>query len=189
MKKIKKAAFLSIMLIITILATISCKAEKISQNQLKLEQLSVAITDLPDGWIYSGQDWNQNFGAEDFTIGYGIPNNNIIRFAHTMSSYSDEEQARIGYSEWEKDTFSDGFLQTWEEADFSPSDPRDQYRFECEQILSDASIFSCVYLQRHNQIISDILVNLDGKAMTFAQLNEILGVLDKRLNEVNVENQ
>ena len=173
-------------ILFSILATVSCQVERISQSQLELERLSVTITDLPDGWVYSGQNWNESFGGETYTIGYGVPYNNIIRFAHTITEYSNEDQAKIGYPKWEADTF-DGDWNEWEGANFVPSDPNDQYRFECLQVLSDTSVVSCRYLQRHNQIISYVLVNLDGEAMTLSQLNEILGVLDVRLNEVVVK--
>jgi hypothetical protein len=38
-------------------------------------------------------------------------------------------------------------------------------------------------LQRHRQVISFILVNIDGKAITFDQMSNILVTIDNRLQE------
>ena len=99
--------------------------------------------------------------------------------------YDDEEQAKSAYPKWEEKWFI-GDFKKWPEADFVPSDPNDEYRFECIQ-TSDKAPISCNYLQRHKQLISFVLVNFDGKVMTFAQLNGILKAVDERLNKIDVK--
>jgi hypothetical protein len=173
-----------LMMFVLLLMTTSCQTEKISQAELKLERYVVKISDLPEGWEFSGEDWNYKFGSESYLAAYGIPNSNMIRFGHTIAVYSDETQAENSYPKWEDEWFS--ATEKWTGAEFTPSDPKDVYRFECQQILSDKSIVSCSFLQRHKEFIVSILATLDGKAMTLSQLNEILIVLDKRINEVNL---
>jgi hypothetical protein len=161
----------------------ACNAEKISQNQQRLERYAVQIKDLPDGWGYSGQNWFTEYGGEGYLRGYGVKGNDVIRFVHTISLFSDSAQAVEAYSKWENDEFDT--MTPWAEANFVPSDSRDDFRFECEQVLS--GITSCSYLQRHNQFIVNVYVNINDEVMTFSQLDEVLKILDERLNTVGME--
>ena len=190
MKIILNRTLLS-MILVGLLTTISCQTqvETISQTQMKLERYAVTIHDLPQGWIYSGENWTNSFGGEDYTRGFDIPNNTNgarIGLGHTMSIYPDEKQAEAAYPQWEDYSF--GGLWNYSGAEFVPSDPNDQYEYKCQQILQDKSIIGCRFLQRHNQFIVYVSATIDGKAMTLAQLNQILGVLDKRLNETSMGN-
>ena len=171
---------------IGVLITVSCNVQKVSDTQLKLERYAVTIHDLPQGWIFSDENWTNPFGGESYVRGFGIPNNTLIRFGHSISIYPDEKQAEVAYPQWK----AYWFIAPWNfpGANFVPSDPNDQYIYECQQVLQDKSIISCRFLQRHNQFIVFVLTNIDGKAMTVAQLNQILGVLDKRLNETSMGN-
>jgi hypothetical protein len=171
--------------IIFLILTAACQVEKVNQTQLKLERYAVTIHDLPEGWAFSGEDWNYEFGGESYLAGYSVPNNTMIGFGHTIAIYSDKAQAENAYPKWEGEWFK--MTEKWPGTEFTPSDPNDKYRFECQQILSDKSIVSCSFLQRHNQFIVSILVTLDGKSMTLSQLNEVLQILDKRLNEVDMK--
>ena len=98
--------------------------------------------------------------------------------------YAHEEQAQLGYSEQEKEWFSEG--KEWTGAEFSPLDSNDKYRYVCLQIFFDKSILSCSFLQKHNNIVMLILVNFDERLMTMSQFNDVLKVLDKRLNTVTL---
>ena len=91
------------MILVGLLTTISCQTqvETISQTQMKLERYAVTIQDLPTGWIYTGENWSNSFGGEDYTRGFDIPNNTIIRFGHSISIYPDEKQAEVAYPQWE----------------------------------------------------------------------------------------
>ena len=97
----------------------------------------------------------------------------------------EDEQAKIAYPKWEKEEFNS--TQKWIGADFIPSDPQDDYRFEGVQVLSDKSIISCSYLQRHQKFIAYVLVTFDDDIVTFAKLNNILKIIDDRLNQVILE--
>jgi hypothetical protein len=185
MKKNNAIVFLGIVMLTIILTSTSCQAEKISQTEMKLERYAVKISDLPKGWIFSGEDRNYKFDGESYLAAYGVPNSNMIRFGHTIAIYPDELQAENAYPKWEDEWFS--ATEKWAGTEFTPSDPKDAYRFECQQILSDKSIVSCSFLQRHKEFIVSILVTLDGKAMTLSQLNEVLRVLDERLNTVQLD--
>ena len=181
----KSVYILAGVLFVIVSITMSCQVEKISQTQLKLARFSVKKVDLPEGWNYSGENWYQDLGGENYTVAYSVPDNPIISLAHTISAYPTEEKAKEAYPIWEDDVFS-GVWHPWPDANFLPLNPDDLSRFECQQILSDTSIIGCNYLQLHGQFISYVLVNLDSKVMTFEQLNEILEILDRRLNEVSL---
>jgi hypothetical protein len=79
-------------------------------------------------------------------------------------------------------------LEAWSDANFIPSDLNDDYKFECQQILSDKSIISCSYLQRHKLLISDVLITFDNRFVTFADINKMLSSVDEKLNSVNINN-
>lgn len=174
-----------IFFILAILLT-ACNAEKISQAQLKLAQFAVKKNDLPEGWHYSGENWYQSLGGENYVRAYQVSDTPKIGFGHTISAYQIEMEAKEAYSNWENDVFS-GKWDYFEEANFVPSNPNDLYRFECQQIFSDTSIIYCSYLQQHGRFISHVSVNLDPEFMSFEQLNEILEILDKRLNEISID--
>ena len=182
----RKKYKLLVMFFVVILFTTACQAEEISQTQQKIVRFSVKRFDLPDGWNYSGENWYQALGGENYTVAYDVPDNPIISFAHTISAYQTENDAKESYPKWEDDVFG-GVWEPWAEADFIPSNSGDLSLFKCQQILSDTSIIGCNYIQLHGRFISHVLVNLDSKALTFEQLNEILGVLDKRLNEISID--
>ncbi len=170
------------LIMLVTLITASCNAERVSETQLRLERYAAKITDMPSGWIFSGEDWSTQFGGESYVRGYVASYSNVIRFDHHIAIYPDEATAKTVYPQWEDEWFK--AMEKWPNAEFVPSDPNDEYRFECRQDFPQ--VVACSYLQQHNQFIVFILVNLDGKAMTFAQMNQILGVLDKRLNTTSV---
>ena len=173
-------------IIITAFLITACEVEEVSKNQLRLARFAVKKDDLPIGWTFSNQDWNQHLGGEEFSVAYGVPDDGVIRFVHAISFYPAEEDADEAYPKWENEVFN-GAWEPWDEANFKPQNSNDLFRFECLQLTVDSPVVSCLYLQLHNQFVSYVLVNLDSEAMTFEQLNEILAVLDRRLNEVSMD--
>ena len=165
----------------------SCQGEvgSISQTAQKLERYAVKTQDLPEGWAFFTEDWSSKPGEDYYAATYGVPNRDIIGLSETISIYPNEEQIKQDYLQLEKKWFSVG--KEWPGAEFIPLDSKDEYRYACLQIFSDKSIVSCRFLQKHNNIDVIILVNFDGRLMTMSQFNEILKVLDKRLNTVTLD--
>lgn len=168
-----------------ILLTSSCGAEAISQTELKLERYAATTKDFPKGWVFNGEDWNSESGKESYSVNYSVPNKDPIGFGQTIAIYPDQAQAQNGYLEWEKEWFSVG--EKWPGTEFIPQDSNDEYRYKCIQIFLDKSIVSCTFLQKHNELVVLILVNIDGKTLNLSQFNEILRVLDERLNKVSLD--
>lgn len=163
----------------------SCQVESINPTALKLERYSIVAKDFPDGWKFVGRDWSSEFGIESYSVAYGVPSKEGIGFRQTIELLTNLPSAQNEYSKQETKWFST--TEKWEGTDFSPLNSEDDYRFECVQIFMDKSIASCSFLQRHNHMVVIILVNVDGEAITFSQLNEILRVLDERLNLITLE--
>jgi hypothetical protein len=170
---------------ILLLLTTSCQIEKISQTELKLERYAATTKDFPKGWAFVSEDWGGESGKESYSANYNVPSKNIIGFGETIVLYPDQARSQNAYLEWEKEWFSVG--EKWPGTEFAPLDSNDEYRYECTQISLDKSVISCVFLQKHNELVVLILVNIDDKAMTFSQLNEVLRVLDERLNKVKLD--
>lgn len=163
----------------------SCQSEPIKPASLRLERYAVTAKDFPDGWKFVGEDWSSVIDTERYSVSYGAPSKDGIGLNQTIQLYASISAAQDEYSTQENEWFST--TKKWEGAEFTPVNSKDDYRYECVQIFMDKSIVSCSFLQRHNEIVILILVNVDGELITFAQLNEILRVLDERLNLIALE--
>jgi len=179
----------SILFVIFVVVTASCQVERLgsdtlSPSQLQLKRYSLEITDLPRDWKFSERSWGTDFGGEGYAVTYKLTD--LIHISNDTDIYSDEDQSKVGYQKWEADWF-DSTTKPWPGATFTPSDQSDQYRFECLQLSPKDPLLSCAYLQQHKKIISFVLVTIDNSDFTFEELNNILGILDKRLNEVVID--
>ncbi len=163
----------------------ACQAEPIKPASLRLERYAVTAKDFPKGWKFVGEDWSSGTDTERYSVSYGTPAKDGIGLNQTLQLHTSLSAAQNEYLNQEKEWFST--TKKWEGAEFSPLSAEDEYRYECVQIFMDRSIVSCSFLQRHNEIVVIILVNVDGELITFAQLNEILRVLDERLNIISLE--
>ena len=184
MNLINKWIFVGIYAVLFVVLS-SCQAEPIKPASLKLERYSVTAKDFPDGWKFVGEDWSSGSNTERYSVSYGAPSKDGIGLNQTIQLYTSLSMAQDEYSNQEKEWFST--TEKWEGTEFSPLDSEDDFKYECVQIFMDKSIVSCSFLQRHNEIVVIILVNVDGELITFAQLNEILRVLDERLNVIALE--
>ncbi|HEU0291237.1 MAG TPA: hypothetical protein VFR47_00775 [Anaerolineales bacterium] len=176
-------------LLILISVSISCQIgqmEEMSPLDRQLTEYALKTNDLPNGWKYSDKDWGVEFGGSGYTVIYELEADPSIFLSNTIAIYLNEEKSEIAYQQWEDLWFKS--TQPWPEATYSPRDQKDDYRFECLQFPEDP-ILSCRYLQRHNNIIGFVKINLDNKSLTFTELNDILGIVDERLNNVGVENK
>lgn len=165
------------------LLLMSCQGNAISQTAQKLERYALNPRDLPKGWEFFSEGWSSEPGEHYYGTTFGVPNRDIIGLSQVVEWYPDEDQARLGYSEYEEEWFSVG--QEWPGAEFTPLDTKDNYRYVCLDVFTE--ILTCRFLQRHNNIVTLILVNFDDKVMNMTQFNEILKVLDTRLNTVTLD--
>ncbi len=179
--------FMILIIVLVTLLTSSCqipRTSRFSENQVQLVQYSLKEADLPgSGWSIEGQGWNTDYGGESYGITYIRDKHVFVN--HIVSIHSNVDQAKQAYVEWEVKWFDVTNLQP--EVPYVPSSQDDDYRFECFQMKPNDPLLVCFYLQRHNQVINFVRISLDGKSkdnLTFEEINNILGILDKRLNEV-----
>lgn len=167
------------------LITSACQAEVISQTEQRLERYAPNVKDFPKGWEFVSEDWGVN-GLESYSVNYGATNKDFIGFGETITKYPDQEQAQNGYLERKEKWFDVG--EEWPGTEFTPTNQNDEYQYKCLKIPM-STFFSCRFLQRHNEIVVLILVNIDDKeeAITISQFNEILKALDERLNTVTLD--
>lgn len=161
----------------------SCQVENISENQLKLERYSLRISELPSGWIFDGENWSRQLDGDTYLVAYGVKDNISVRIGHSISLYASKDKADEAFLKWE-DKWLDA-VEEWAGAEFTPINAEDVFLYECQQVIS--SLLSCSFLQRHENFVIHVLVTLDNKSMTLDQFNEILKILDKRLNETSFE--
>lgn len=183
MKKNRLGVLVTLLLL---LLTSSCEIGQISKTQLQLERYSLKKADLPRDWSFNGESWDVIFGGESYTISY-LQGDHVF-MSHTVSILPSEDQARQAYEEWESDWFDDTNLLPG--VHYSPMGEDDDFRYECEELQPGHPLKVCFYLQRHSELISFVQINLDSQSnasLTFEEINDILGVLDKRLNEVAID--
>jgi hypothetical protein len=179
----KNKTHLLIIFLLAILAS-SCQTEAMSPLDRQLTEYALKTNDLPNGWRYSDKDWGVEFGGSSYTVIYELKANTRIFLSNTVAIYAGEEKSKLAYQQWEDLWFKS--TQPWPEATYAPQNQKDDYRFECLSFPDDP-ILSCEYIQRHNNIIGFAHINFDTKSLGFSELNDILGILDKRLNEVAVD--
>lgn len=169
--------------------SVSCQigqTEEMSPLDRQLTEYALKTNDLPNGWRYSEKSWGVEFGGSGYTVIYELKADTSIFLSNTIAIYLNEEKSKLAYQQWEELWFKS--TQPWPEATYSPQNQNDDYRFECLKFPDDP-ILSCSYIQRHENIIGFAQINLDNKNLTFTELNDILSILDKRLNDVGRENK
>lgn len=166
----------------------SCKLgqiEQMSPLDSLLKEYALKANDLPEGWIFTGEDWGVDFGGSGYTVSYEFKTDPSILLSNTIAIYSDQEKSNLAYQQWEDLWFES--TQLWPEATYSPQSQQDDCRFECLNALVGSSILSCRYLQRHDNIIGFVKVRFDNESLTFTDLNRMLSILDKRLNDIGIK--
>lgn len=178
------------MIVFAMLSVISScqtsRTSRVSQTEMQLLQYSLKKGDLPNsGWSVEGEGWGADYGGESYGITYIRDEHVFVN--HIVSMHSSDVRAKQAYQEWEGNVFDVTNLQP--EVPYTPLDQNDDHRIECYKIEIDSPLMVCIYLQRHGTIISYVRISFDDKSkdnLTFAEVNDMLLILDKRLSEVVV---
>lgn len=184
-----------ITLILMVLLTSSCdilqQIEKapprIDKTQVLVKQYVLKKTDLPGaGWRVQGEGWGTDYGGENYGITFIRDQHVFIN--HTLSIHPSIEEAQKALKEWENEWIKNDNLQP--AIPYVSLNQKDDYVSGCFQIQPTDPLIDCEYLQRHNRIISFVQVNLDsGSAnnLTFEEINDMLAILDKRVNDIVID--
>ena len=183
-----------IILILVALLTSSCDLSQIEKapprrdkNQVLVKQYVLKKTDLPGAsWRVQGEGWGTDYGGENYGITFIRDQHVFIN--HTLSIHPSEEQAQQAFKEWENEWIKKDNLQP--AIPYVSLNQKDDYVSGCFQTRPIDPLMDCEYLQRHNQSISFIQVNFDtgsANSLTFDEINKILSILDKRVNEMVVD--
>jgi len=180
--KISKIMFLTLAVFTTLVSS-SCRTSRFSENQVQLVQYSLKEADLPgSGWRVEVENWAPAYGGESYGIVY--IRDKFVFINHVVSIYSNEDQAQQAYQELEKKWFD--VTNLLPEVPYTPLTQDDDCKLGCFKFQPSEPLMDCEYLQRHDRIISFVKINLDKRSkdnLTFEEINNILGILDKRLNE------
>jgi len=179
-----KTAILAIILVTFIVS--SCKTSRISQTQMELVQYSLKKGDLPGNWIIEGKGWGADYGGQSYGIIYTREQSVFIN--HIVSLHSSENRAKQAYVEWETERLNVTALPP--EILYIPLDENDDYTSDCVQTSPDSPVKVCIYLQRHGRIINFVRISFDnrsGNNLTLEEVNDVLTILDKRMNEVSID--
>ena len=180
MKLKYKALLIEIFLSISLMAfCVGCNAEFQERTSFPFEEVLIIKADLSDNWEWRSNEWiDENVYAATYTAGEGI------LLTHQVGVFQSREAAEIAYHEWEAEWFAGGW-QPRSDATFMANDPLDQYRYECIDVTANGRPKSpCRYLQQHGRFVSLIRIGIDGEAITFGEFNELLQIVDHKLNTV-----
>jgi len=177
----------NIAIFLLILLFTACQTDSLSPIQRQLANYAIKPSDLPSGWSFQGKDWGVEFGGESYAIIYQL--DMYIFITHSIAIYAGEDQAKQAYMEWENDISKLPNMQPDKSLSFSPLDANDDYEYNCGQWAPNDLSRYCVHLQRHNNLISYVKINLDSgnsRNLTVDEINGILRILDQRLNDVQI---
>jgi len=160
---------------------------RVDANQVLVKQYVLKKTDLPGaGWRVQGEGWGTDYGGENYGITFIRDQHVFIN--HTLSIHPSKEQAQQAFREWENEWIKNDNLQP--AVPYASLNQNDEYVSGCYQQPPTDPFVDCEYLQRHNRIISFVKVNLDSGSinnLTFEEINNILGIIDKRVNEIVID--
>ncbi len=181
-----RASLLAIVFIGLVLGITACASMFNGSSSAEFPfDLMMQVDDLPSGWFNNGGSFPDEPGADSRLSAFAKSEDSQFGYRHViheLSVYSSEELAKKAYPAWETEWFPTNTWKRPAEARFAPKDPNDQVRFACVPVsVNLADVLSCRHLQRHKQIISLILAEIDGKALTLVQLEEALERLDERM--------
>jgi hypothetical protein len=145
--------------------------------------------DLPPGWLSLGPSnlnrvdpsaysWLAAYVSED------DPTRLTINIQQQLTVFMTAQSAKSAYEQWDAKWFPTTNWLTPPGAQFAPRDPDDQYHYAC-LFVAGASLTACRYLQRHVNLVSLVIANIDGQSMTFSQFGQIIDGIDSRLTLVH----
>ncbi len=147
--------------------------------------LMMQVPDLPSGWFYDGSEFPDEAGADTRLRDFRASKDPQLRYlltSHELSVYPDEQAAKHAYTRWETRWFPTSTWKTPRDAHFAAKDPNDRFRFACiSASVNSVPVLTCGYLQRHKRLVSLVLTNIDGKAITLTQFEEALRRVDERM--------
>jgi hypothetical protein len=143
--------------------------------------------DLPRGFMRKEFVTVDVPNAEALAIGFVVPDGSqfpLVRVFHKLAVYTDEQSAQAAYLDWEKEIFPVDEWETPDNFQFKPAVAEDLHRFGCMPgFFNGKDFIGCSYIQQHNNMISEVLLNLDGKILTLEYAENILANLDARLSQ------
>ena len=150
--------------------------------------ITIRPGDLPSGWVSIGpvplervgQDgiiWQAAYASAD------DPTRSTITIQQQLTVFSTTQSAIDAYKQWIPKWFPTADWTTPLESSSVPRDQNDQYHYAC-LTYAGASIISCSQLQRHVNLVSLVIANIDGRSMTLAQFGQVIDHIDARLTVV-----
>jgi len=150
--------------------------------------ITIRPGDLPSGWVpigpvpleRVGQDvlvWQAAYASAD------DPTRSTITIQQQLTVFSTTQSATDAYGQWDRKWFPTTDWLTPQGTQFTPRDPDGQHHYACV-CVAGASILACGQLQRHVNLVSLVIANIDGHSMTLAQFGQVIDHIDARLTLV-----
>jgi hypothetical protein len=171
--------------LLTSLTTSGCTLLSGSQYSGYPLERELQQSDFPSTWYRMGGVIEDVEGAEySHRIAFGPSEKRwYLGISQTITVYPDEISAREAFTEWKAQWFP---TEDWippADFDYMPMDSEDRYHLACHGVtINSEPILSCGYLQQHNDYISLVLANMDGKEVTLEIFLAILERQDIRLH-------
>jgi hypothetical protein len=150
-----------------------------------MARLMLNQSDVPDSWYD-----NEEFYPEDVLNavslshsfrGSGDESEAFIQLSQYLTVYVDDQSALDAYRK--QQVLFDQNPQAWQEvANLAYLSRADKFRFMCtDEVVNLVKLKSCTIFQLYGRYLSIIYVNVEGKYITFDQVQQVLGRVDDKL--------
>ena len=179
-------SLLGLILVLYLASSMGCQPRPPDRSDpaAQLVNYEIGINDLPPGWKLTSDFWTiEDFEGQSHVVAYGIDSEKNLKLVQTLFFYPDETHAKAAFPQLYATWFPSAWGK-WPGANFIPSNPKDQYRFVCQNQEFADPILTCISLQMHKQFISLVDANMNPQSLTLAQLDGVLKAVDDRLNKI-----
>jgi len=170
------------------LVLVACVNVEIAPREFPYEAM-ISATDLGPGWQVEHTSYPRVDGALSsygLTIRYGDSTDATQPFlAHRLTIYPDAGSATAGYmslrEEFNLDRPSDPII------DLRPQSADDLEDSHGERIaMNGLPRISCIWIQQHHTQVTLVNGLLDGQEVTLEEFRQLVGLLDSRLNKLDL---
>ena len=149
----------------------------------------LSAADLGPGWEVEHTSFPKVEGAlsaHGLIVRFGNPADSTEPFvAQQLTLYPDVENAVVDFV-----NLSDQFnldLPSDPTIDVRPQSGTDRVASRCERVaMNGQPRISCLWLQQHRTAVSFVDGLIDEQALTFEKLTQLIGMLDSRLNKLDL---
>jgi len=180
----KVKLFLSFIILVLVS---SCASPKKTLVDFPL-QIMLTITDLPEGFDFSYNDFEQINDGIEYEIQYAKTDKSTgSGVTHSVVVFENDKKASEYYVSIDNQFSSQSTYYVPVDFEFLPKEKSDLFRIGCWDVtLNSYPTISCRFIQLHNNLVIEARTNVNEKNISMQEFNFILKNLDSRLPDETV---